>query len=366
MIRHGRLEDIDQLVDIEKSCFEQDRISRRSFRHLLTKGRSTVLVAEEAGNLTGYVLILFNRGTSLARLYSIAIAQSHRHSGIARKLVIAGESDAVEHNCITMRLEVRDDNLASIRLFESMGYRQFGRYLKYYEDDADAVRLEKRLIKNLPHHFTNVHYYHQTLEFTCGPASLMMAMKTLDKRIELSRQIELRLWRESTSIYMTSGHGGCGPYGLALAAHRRGFKVVVYVKDKDTTLFVDSVRSKDKKEVIRLVEEDFLKEMKSSGVQINYQSVTTNEIIAALDSGAVPVVLISSYRLYQEKFPHWVVMTGHDEHFIYFHDPYIDVEKGKTVTDSVNMPIAQQEFERMARYGKSGQRAALIIYPKVR
>jgi len=364
MIRTATLQDIDALVTIENQCFESDRLNRRNFRYLLTKGHAVTQVVEEDEIIGGYVLVLFHRGTSTARLYSIAVDKTCRQSGIGRSLVQAAETAALMRDTITMRLEVRDDNTPSIRLFESMDYRQFGRYLKYYADEADAVRLEKRLVNNSPANLVTVPYYRQTLDFTCGPASLMMAMKALDHQLELSRQLELRLWRESTTIYMTSGHGGCGPYGMALAAYRRGFPVSVYVKD-DETLFIDSVRSEEKKEVIRLVEADFLQEINHCNVAVQYHCLTTGEIIDALDNGAIPVVLISSYRIYKEKFPHWVVVTGHDDRFIYFHDPYVDEDRGKTKLDCLNMPIPQQEFERMARYGKSGQRAALIIYPKV-
>jgi hypothetical protein len=38
------------------------------------------------------------------------------------------------------------------------------------------------------------------------------------------------------------------------------------------------------------------------------------------------LVLISSYRIYGERFPHWVVVTGFDAHYIYVHDPLVDVE----------------------------------------
>ena len=91
--------------------------------------------------------------------------------------------------------------------------------------------------------------------------------------------------------------------------------------------------------------------MKISDIDIHYHRLTTEVIVAELDRGSIPIILISSYRIYKEKFPHWVVVTGHDEHFIYVHDPYIDEEIGKTVTDCVNMPIALQEFARMTRYG---------------
>lgn len=362
MIRPATLGDIPQLVEIEKVCFDSDRLSRRNFRYMLTKGHADTLVAEQDGRLVGYAMVLFHRGTSLARLYSIAVTQEARQGGLGRRLVAAAEDAALAHDCIYMRLEIRVDNKASLRLFESMGYQQFGRYMQYYDDLSDAVRLEKRLVQNIPPNMTSVPYYQQTLDFTCGPAALMMAMKALDDHTEMSRHLELRLWRESTTIYMTSGHGGCGPYGLALAAHHRGFRVEIYVKEGET-LFVDSVRSEEKKEVIRLVDEDFLEEISHLPVKLSYHRLTLVGIIEALDSGAVPVILISSYRIYKEKFPHWVVVTGHDDRYIYFHDPYIDEEKGKTVTDCVNMPILHKEFERMAQYGKSGQRAALILYP---
>jgi len=34
------------------------------------------------------------------------------------------------------------------------------------------------------------------------------------------------------------------------------------------------------------------------------------------------------------------------------------------VSDSINMPIARTEFERMARYGRSGQQAVLVLWPR--
>jgi len=360
MIRPATPDDIDALVEIENRCFDTDRLSRRSFRHMITKAHAELLLDEEDGVVCGYVLLLFNAGTSLARMYSIAVHPQHRSRGIGRQLMIAAEQAALAQDCVTLRLEVRVDNVSSIALYDSMGYRRFGFYDDYYEDHMDALRYEKRLVPSLRPDMARVPYYEQTLEFTCGPAALMMAMGALDPAIELNRRLELRLWRESTTVFMTSGHGGCGPFGLALAAHHRGFEVEVYVND-ESALFVDSVRAEEKKEVIRLVQDDFTEEMAQVGLPLHYRRITVSEMKQEFAHGAIPLVLISSYRIYQEKFPHWVVVTGFDEHFIYVHDSFVDHEKGKTVTDCVNMPIPQKDFERMARYGKSGQRAVLII-----
>lgn len=359
MIRPAELRDIDALVEIEDRVFNTDRLSRRSFRYMLTKANAVTRLDEEAGRVRGYVMVLFHHGTSLARLYSIAVHPEFQGQGVGSILVEAAEAAALEHDCAYMRLEIRRDNPASIKLFIRNGYRQFGKYEDYYEDHMEALRFEKALAHLKPD-LAIVPYYQQTLDFTCGPATLLMAMKALDQSLEMDRTLELRLWRESTTVFMTAGHGGCGPYGLALAAYRRGFDVELFVND-DSALFVDSVRSEEKKEVIRLVQEDFLQELTHTPVQVHYRQLGLSEMREKFDEGGIPLVLISSYRIYREKFPHWVVVNGFDDRFIYVHDPYVDYENGKRCMDCINMPIAQADFERMARYGKSGLRAALII-----
>jgi hypothetical protein len=160
---------------------------------------------------------------------------------------------------------------------------------------------------------------------------------------------------------MTSGHGGCGPHGLALSAHRRGFRAEVYVNDEGVPL-VDSVRSPEKKEVMRLVHEDFLAECQQAGIPVRHGTLSVEELRQRFRAGGIPLVLISSYRIYEEKFPHWVVVTGFDEHFVYAHDPYVDYADGETQVDSINMPIPRREFTRMARYGRAGLQAVVIVY----
>jgi len=187
----------------------------------------------------------------------------------------------------------------------------------------------------------------------------MMAMKALDKRLRLDRRLELRLWRESTTIFMTSGHGGCGPHGLALAAWRRGFAVDLFVKDERPP-FLDTVRDPDKKAVIRLVHEDFLEEIKRSGVKVHLHPLSADELSARIAAGAIALVLISQYRIYGDKEPHWIIVSGCDQRFIYAHDPYIS-SVHVTSTDRVSIPILRREFELMAKYGRSKLRAAVIL-----
>jgi hypothetical protein len=203
-------------------------------------------------------------------------------------------------------------------------------------------------------------FYPQTLDFTCGPACLMMAMKALDHKLRLDRKLELRLWREATTIFMTAGHGGCGPYGLALAAQRRGFQAEVHVDDDDA-LFIDSVRSAEKKAVIRLVREDYREEAKRAGIRATKRGLSVDALVRHLAQGAIPVVLISCYRLTGEKVPHWVVMSGYDRRFVYFNDSFTSEKRFRRPADCMNIPVPRADFGKMARWGRARLRAAVVL-----
>lgn len=360
MLRSATLADLPALLRIENAAFAGDRITRRQFRYLLTKANAATLVEESDGAIRGYAMLLFHTGTSLARFYSYAVDPAQRGQGIGTQLIKAAERAALDAECVTLRLEVRRDNAASLGLFSKLGYRYLDAVPDYYEDHMEALRFEKHLAPHLRTELARVPYYQQTLDFTCGPASLLMAMKALQPGLPLDRKLELRIWRESTTVFMTSGHGGCGPYGLALSAFHRGFGVDVYVNDEGA-LFINSVRSPEKREVMALVQEDFLDELQTLPVKIVHGALSVDAMQQQFDAGGIPVVLISSYRIYQEKFPHWVVVTGFDAQYVYVHDPYVDSAAGKTVSDCVNLPILKKDFQRMARYGKSGQKAVVIL-----
>jgi ribosomal protein S18 acetylase RimI-like enzyme len=359
-VRAATPQDIRALLRIEEACFPGDRITPRSFRHLLTRGNADTLVRLDEGLIVGYAMVLYHGSTSLARLYSFAVLPEFRRRGHAQALLQAAEAAALARQCIVMRLEVRPDNTASRHLYENSGYHQFGIYDDYYEDHASAVRYEKLLTPDRQPAMLPVPYYEQTTEFTCGPAALIMAMKALDTSLAADRAMELCIWRESTTVFMTSGHGGCGPHGLALSALRRGFAVELWLST-DAPMFLDGVRSERKRAVMRIIQHADAAALQAAGAPVHHGPISVGELEQGLGSGGVPVVLISTYAIYGAKFPHWVVVLGIDANFVYVHDPFVDHDRNKTVMDSIRMPIPRRTFERMARYGRSQQMAALIL-----
>jgi ribosomal protein S18 acetylase RimI-like enzyme len=359
-IRPATRADLTALVALENATFESDRLARRNFQWMLSRANSALLVATVEGVLVGYILVLFNDGTSLARIYSIALDRSFQGLGLGDALVAAAEQAALDEDRAYMRLEVRPDNRPAIRLYERHGYRHFGRYRDYYEDHADALRYEKRILvvpedvhRELPH-------YRQTSEFTCGPAALMMAMKGLRPDTALDEALEFQLWREATTIFMTSGHGGCGPRGLALAAWRRGFRVELFT-NHEGAVFTSGVRDENKKRVIEIVHRDFVRQLQKTDVSLRLGRATLADLRGVLERGGVPLVLISHYLFSRTKSPHWVAVTTIDDTFVYVHDPLVDVDEDKTVTDSMYVPVRHTAFLRMWRYGQVNLRTAVAI-----
>jgi ribosomal protein S18 acetylase RimI-like enzyme len=361
MIRPATLDDLNGIVALEEESFESDRISRASYRRLLNGDTATIFVdvGGKSQSVRGCAVVLYRMGLAMARLYSLAVSQKHRGKGIARALFDACVADIVEHDRLVLRLEVRTDNAAAIALYERCGCRRVGEIPEYYEDGASAYRFEKQtVINHRPPISLDVPYHAQTTEFTCGTACLIMAMRHFQPKLKANRELELDLWRDSTTIFLAKGVGGCSAEGLALTAHLRGFDVKILASD-ELTPFVDTVRDPKKKAVIELVHASFRRRLKENKVAYEVVNFGKADIIKAIDKGYVPLLLISGYRLYREKLPHWVVATGYDSHFIYIHDPYV----GEALKDFVgqNVPIHERDFMGFHRWGKSNSRMMLLI-----
>jgi hypothetical protein len=206
-----------------------------------------------------------------------------------------------------------------------------------------------------------VPYYSQTTDFSCGPSSLLMAMKTLDPKIDFSRTHELLLWREANTIFMGGpGHGGCGATGLALAAHRRGFDVEVWVNHTGT-LLGSRPKDKDRAKVMGLVQQADLAEMKRCKIPYCIGARGIDELRGDIEQGAVPVVLVSMDYIHKDPTAHWVVVTGIDDENVTVNDPWISKDLGYTRRTMADYVVPRSEFPAMTAYGQRKERATVLL-----
>lgn len=206
----------------------------------------------------------------------------------------------------------------------------------------------------------NVPYYNQSLDFTCGPASLLMAMKSLDPKSDFSRSHEMQLWREATTIFMGRGHGGCSVMALGLAAIRRGFKAEIWINHRGTFL-ADRLSTADQLKVMRLLQKADLAELRRLRAPVHYGRLTQDDLAEALSAGALPIVLVDCKYIHGDATPHWVVVTGIDADHVYINDPWISREKGMTRRTMTNFAVPRRNFDDMATYGKKKERAAVLL-----
>lgn len=359
--RPATLDDLPGLLKLEAFCFETDRLSKRSFRHWIQSEHADLLLCQEQGQVIAYGLSWCKRGTRLARLYSLAVHPDFRAHGLAWQALAQLEKKAKRRGYIYMRLEVAKKNTGAIALYQRNGYQVFGEYSDYYDDHSDALRMQKTirtLETNQSARLTP--WYRQTTPFTCGPSALMMAMASLNENAHASQAEELQLWREATTIYMTSGHGGCHPFGLALAAAKRGFQTEVLINTQEA-LFVSGVRSSAKKTVMQLVHDEFLKASESEqNLSLTYRDMSAEWLEEKFNQGFAILVLISTYQLDRRKAPHWVVITQVDSDCFYVHDPDFSEEHQRAI-DYQHIPIAKADFGRMASYGSERLKTAVLL-----
>ncbi|WP_428239904.1 GNAT family N-acetyltransferase/peptidase C39 family protein [Gynuella sp.] len=354
-IRAADGSDITGLVRLENMVFDSDRLNARRFRYFLHNDKSELWVMGKP--VSAYALVMFHRGTGLARLYSIAVHPDNRGQGIASLLLEHIEQRVLARTSLVLRLEVKVDNEAAIRLYQKRGYKKVADLSHYYEDGTDGLKMEKRLqpIVKVPE---NVCYYPQSTPFTCGPASLLMAMHSLKPTVTISAIEELNIWRESTTVYLTTGHGGTSPQGLALAAKIRGFDVELWLSSTEVP-FLNSVRDAHKRQVITLVAEDFDRRCQQQGIIPQPFPASLDKIEETLRDGGRILLLISTYRLNRNKAPHWIWLVAMNDEYAFVNDP--DIDDDQDSFDNSFVPISRLNLNKMMQYGKNQLKAAVIL-----
>ena len=138
MIRKMTLDDIEQVIAIDRVSFSLPW-PERSFRFELTDNpASRCWVAEVDGKIAGMIVVWLI--VDEVHVATIATHPDFRRQGIAKNLL----SHALQHlsteGAQSSFLEVRASNLAAQDLYRKFGFEESGVRRRYYRDnDEDAI-----------------------------------------------------------------------------------------------------------------------------------------------------------------------------------------------------------------------------------
>lgn len=206
-----------------------------------------------------------------------------------------------------------------------------------------------------------VPHYEQQYDFSCGPASLMMIFKHFDKRFQLTTSIETDIWRESSLAPLPS----TSRYGLAYSALKRGYGVSIITNVKGIEYLNKTPTSLTGRRISVLFEQ-FLEMMKTQFLERRKRAfemgvaekrvkrIGISHVTDALKGKHLSIILTSARFFDDQDFPHWVVITGHDDlHNFYINDPASKPNKGRRV-------FSRGKFEEINGY--YGDQVLISIY----
>ena len=148
-IRKVRKNDVDRIVDIERSWQHLSHWSIDSYYRLLNDDSFTSsFVAEVEGengpaNIVGFVI--FHISADVSEIYNIAVESGHARSGIGKQLMAAAIEESGRRKAVKVVLEVRKSNNPAINFYLGFAFKIAGERKNYYSnpiEDAYVMELD--------------------------------------------------------------------------------------------------------------------------------------------------------------------------------------------------------------------------------
>jgi ribosomal protein S18 acetylase RimI-like enzyme len=149
-IRTSRPSDAAALMALEITCFPEDeRFPLRTWRHLLgpaaAHGSAVTQVVPAGDGIGAAISTLYRQGSSVARIYSLAVDPAQRGRGLAKALIEAAAAAARKRGCTAQSLEVRSDNDAATGLYLKFGFVPVETLRHYYARGRHGTRYRRSL-----------------------------------------------------------------------------------------------------------------------------------------------------------------------------------------------------------------------------
>ena len=114
-----------------------------NLREELVRAWGRLRVLRDGARVLGYVL--FWHVTDEIHLLNVAVDEAARRRGSGRRLVEAVIAYARAHEAAKVLLEVRVSNAPAVALYRALGFEEFNRRSRYYDDGEDAIEMAKPL-----------------------------------------------------------------------------------------------------------------------------------------------------------------------------------------------------------------------------
>ncbi|MCW4004082.1 MAG: ribosomal protein S18-alanine N-acetyltransferase [Candidatus Bathyarchaeota archaeon] len=137
---------IDKLYRIEEACFDQEAFTKRQIAYLLTDYNSIALLAKANNVIAGFIItqIDIDEYSQFGHIITINVPPNYRRRHVATALIRETERILKEKGIKECRLEVREDNHAAQKLYQTLGYQITGKLDNYY-GKKHGLHLKKSL-----------------------------------------------------------------------------------------------------------------------------------------------------------------------------------------------------------------------------
>jgi ribosomal-protein-alanine N-acetyltransferase len=151
-IRKFSMNDLQSVTQINRSCLPEN-YTDFFFIDLYKRFPETFIVAEEAGQVVGYIMCRVEVGLSgfglsglvkKGHVVSVAVSPEHRHKGVGEGLVSKALEAMKLYNAKQSYLEVRVTNDEAIKLYKKLGFEVTRTMHGYYADGEDAQVMTKK------------------------------------------------------------------------------------------------------------------------------------------------------------------------------------------------------------------------------
>lgn len=278
----------------------------------------------------------------------------HLLRSLADELAVALLSEGV----VSIKLELRHDARAWQEVAREAGFVSLARPISAgrlpHNPDTVPRGLIRRLVGSSP---SEVAYYRQTTDFTCGPVAVLTALHALNLAPAPTRPAELQFWREATSA------PGCDAYGLAAALAVRGVVPDVVVNTTEALQVDDPADWL--RELREFTQTDFRARAERLGVRFRLREFDISEVFRLVGEGNVVVLLIDEAPMHGVPCAHWVVVHAVLGDVAFVEDPWTDDELGESWVDAHELAVTKEGLVAMSGWGSPAYRSMLVLSPGV-